>query len=258
MSQDENINTPEIEDVVADTTDQSASDAKWYDNADTDMKSYLENKGWDDPIKAVSSYQELEKEFGKVKRMKAPEAPEQYEVLKVPTDDPELARFKDVDLSQDEVFQSFYQDTFKNLNLTQDQVDGIVSAYLKAEAKTAMQIEEGLDKEKAKLGKDADIILEEVGLFIKNTYEEEDQAVLATLAETAQGVKFLQKLMKSGKIPGDETNEPADTRTLSELEELTSKARAAYNKVPTESNKQALSKHRSEWIALRDKLNSKK
>lgn len=33
----------------------------WYDKAPDEVKGYIQNKGWDDPIKAVQSYQELEK-----------------------------------------------------------------------------------------------------------------------------------------------------------------------------------------------------
>lgn len=33
----------------------------WYDTAPDEVKGYIQNKGWDDPIKAVTSYQELEK-----------------------------------------------------------------------------------------------------------------------------------------------------------------------------------------------------
>lgn len=33
----------------------------WFDSAPDEIKGYIQNKGWDDPIKAVTSYQELEK-----------------------------------------------------------------------------------------------------------------------------------------------------------------------------------------------------
>lgn len=33
----------------------------WFDGAPDEIKGYIQNKGWDDPLKAVTSYQELEK-----------------------------------------------------------------------------------------------------------------------------------------------------------------------------------------------------
>lgn len=36
-------------------------ESKWYDAAPDEIKGYIQNKGWDDPVKAVTSYQELEK-----------------------------------------------------------------------------------------------------------------------------------------------------------------------------------------------------
>lgn len=50
--------------------DNSAPDAQgqaqsvWYDSASDEVKGFIQNKGWDDPIKAVTSYQELEKFHG--------------------------------------------------------------------------------------------------------------------------------------------------------------------------------------------------
>lgn len=35
--------------------------ANWYDSAPDEVKGFIQNKGWDDPIKAVTSYQQLEK-----------------------------------------------------------------------------------------------------------------------------------------------------------------------------------------------------
>jgi hypothetical protein len=41
-----------------------AEQAAWYDSAPDEVKGYIQNKGWDDPMKAVNSYQELEKYRG--------------------------------------------------------------------------------------------------------------------------------------------------------------------------------------------------
>lgn len=77
-----------------------APQASWYDSAPDEVKGYIQNKGWDDPIKAVTSYQELEKfrgasedqllklpkednpeEWAKIyNRLGRPESPDKYEV----------------------------------------------------------------------------------------------------------------------------------------------------------------------------------
>lgn len=38
--------------------------ATWFESAPDEIKGYIQNKGWDDPMKAVSSYKELEKFHG--------------------------------------------------------------------------------------------------------------------------------------------------------------------------------------------------
>lgn len=43
------------------TEQPSQETSQWYEAADDSLKGYIQNKGWDDPIKAVTSYQELEK-----------------------------------------------------------------------------------------------------------------------------------------------------------------------------------------------------
>ena len=51
---------PQVE-GQAQVAPDTAGQAKWYDTAPDEVKGYIQNKGWDDPIKAVNSYQELEK-----------------------------------------------------------------------------------------------------------------------------------------------------------------------------------------------------
>ena len=42
-------------------SDDTSTQTNWYDSAPDEVKGYIQNKGWDDPVKAVTSYQELEK-----------------------------------------------------------------------------------------------------------------------------------------------------------------------------------------------------
>lgn len=52
----------QVADAAPETQGQaSESQAIWYDGAPDEVKGFIQNKGWDDPIKAVTSYQALEK-----------------------------------------------------------------------------------------------------------------------------------------------------------------------------------------------------
>lgn len=62
---------PAAEGQVADATPEAQGQANtgentsaWYDNAPDEVKGYIQNKGWDDPLKAVEGYQNLEKFHG--------------------------------------------------------------------------------------------------------------------------------------------------------------------------------------------------
>lgn len=43
---------------------QANENNQWYDSAPDEVKGYIQNKGWDDPVKAVTAYQNLEKFHG--------------------------------------------------------------------------------------------------------------------------------------------------------------------------------------------------
>lgn len=78
--------------------DKGQADAMWFDSAPDEVKGYIQNKGWDDPLKAVTSYQELEKYRGASEdellklpkgdegwdavwdRLGRPESPDKYEL----------------------------------------------------------------------------------------------------------------------------------------------------------------------------------
>lgn len=58
---------PVAEGQVADAAPEAqgqAREAVWYDSAPDEVKGYIQNKGWDDPLKAVEGYQNLEKFHG--------------------------------------------------------------------------------------------------------------------------------------------------------------------------------------------------
>lgn len=56
---------PETEGQGASTPEgQGQAQSVWYNEAPDELKGYIQNKGWDTPLKAVSSYQELEKYRG--------------------------------------------------------------------------------------------------------------------------------------------------------------------------------------------------
>lgn len=109
----------------------------WYDNAEGELKGYIQNKGWDDPLKAVKSYQELEKyrganedqliklpndpnEDGAMEevwnKLGRPESPEGYEI-----DVPDGA-----EIDSDRL--NFYKDVAHKAGVTQEQFKKIAEA----------------------------------------------------------------------------------------------------------------------------------
>lgn len=53
--------TPEAQ---GETPATATHEATWYDNAPDEVKGYIQNKGWDDPLKAVEGYKNLEQFHG--------------------------------------------------------------------------------------------------------------------------------------------------------------------------------------------------
>ena len=92
------------------TTPAAGSPAPWYGQADEATAAYITNKGWDNPIKAIESYRNLEKFAGGSKslvelpgpdaddaklgefynRLGRPESPDKYDLKAPEGADPEL------------------------------------------------------------------------------------------------------------------------------------------------------------------------
>lgn len=71
---------------TAQTASQPAAASVWYDGADDVTKGFIQNKGWDEPLKAVNAYKELEKFRGAsenelLRLPKDPEAPNAYDAI---------------------------------------------------------------------------------------------------------------------------------------------------------------------------------
>ena len=65
---------PEAQEGQATTPE--TNETPWYETADDETKGYIQNKGWDDPLKAINAYKELEKFRGA----------NENELLKLPKD----------------------------------------------------------------------------------------------------------------------------------------------------------------------------
>lgn len=135
---------PAAEGQVADTAtpeaqgqaESEAAQSVWYDSAPDEIKGYIQNKGWDDPIKAVTSYQELEKFRGASEdqliklpkdmneegaldaiydRLGRPESPDKYEL-----------NIEGADVDKDRL--GFYAQIAHKAGITQQQFEQIAKA----------------------------------------------------------------------------------------------------------------------------------
>jgi hypothetical protein len=133
---------------VADTgqAEQSSNDAAWYGTFDDELKGYIQNKGWDDPMKAVKSYQELEKFRGanEDQLLKLPSDPaaegaydEIWNKLGRPSDAKEYKVEFEGDIKVDDERLSKYADVAHKVGLTQSQFEAL--AKVDAEYMGAIQ-----------------------------------------------------------------------------------------------------------------------
>lgn len=140
---------------------------------------------------------------------KNPGAPEEYEI-----------NFKEDLELPDEVKEEFLnQDAFKNVvevakenNISQDALNALVNAYVENEISNQPVFED----EKAKLGDKADEMISQVASF-RDRFPEAEQQYMNKIGETAEGVKFLHKLMGmmgEKSIPGETPRTQADPNEL--------------------------------------------
>jgi hypothetical protein len=120
---------------AAPATPPSGAPAPWYGSADEATAAYITNKGWDNPLKAIESYRNLEKFAGGSKslvelpgpdappekmaefyaRLGRPESPEKYSIEAPQGADPELV--------------GWFKSTAHKHNLTDAQARGVFADY---------------------------------------------------------------------------------------------------------------------------------
>jgi hypothetical protein len=149
---------------------------------------------------AFKGLEELQKELGRIKREKSPEAPETYTPVTLGEDMPETVRGLEIKPDEDPLYQHFAP-VFKELALTQEQVEKLVKANIQYSLSQTLDLE----AEKKKLGGEAEAIIGDVVHYTqkRNT---EGMKVLAELAgQNADALKELHMLVKQGgekAIPG--------------------------------------------------------
>ncbi len=111
--------------------------APWYNTAPAEVQGYIQNKGWDDPIKAVKSYQELEKFRGAsedqlLRLPKDPKAEGAFDEIYKRLGRPETADKYSVDLGEgrqiDETRLNAYRDIAFKAGITQAQFEALAKA----------------------------------------------------------------------------------------------------------------------------------
>ena len=117
---------------------QGEGQAVWYGSASDEMKGYIQNKGWDDdPMKAVSSYQELEKFRGAnenelLRFPKDPEADGAFDEIYTKLGRPESADAYEVTLPDgvpiDEARLGVYRDLAYKSGISQKQFQALAEA----------------------------------------------------------------------------------------------------------------------------------
>ena len=146
---------PEGTGQVDASTPDAEGQATWYESANDEVKGYIQNKGWDDPLKAVSSYQELEKYRGasEDQLIKLPKEGESYDAVYDRLGRPESADKYEFTPAEDASVDQGRLDTFKDIahsaGLNNAQFEKVVSEISKYESGAIAQIQEAKIQEQA-------------------------------------------------------------------------------------------------------------
>ena len=204
-----------IEDVLRkDPEEVDTAIAAEGEEVDYERPEYFPEKFWNqeegpDIEGLVKSYKEMEKNFSQGKH----KAPEEYDVgftkdLGIPDDDPLLERF---------------QGWAKDHGVTQAAFEALAKDYIEMETASIEQYKVDVQAEKAKLGPDADQIIQSTAewansLFKKGVFNEVELEAFKQSVGTAAGVRAMQKLRRfygEAKIP---VAPPSDEGTPTEEE----------------------------------------
>lgn len=166
--------------------------------------SRIKEKYGNDIDKVVKAYDEAQRKITEQGQL-IPKAPEEYEFTlgeTVAPDDPLLASMTDI---------------FKDQNLTQDQANGVVEAFIKFQEENQPTLEGELEK----LGGDKDKILADLDAFSKNNLKDDERALFDSLAYSAEATRMLHRLVgmtKEVSIP-DSPGERMPTKSAQEYQD---------------------------------------
>ena len=241
--------------------DASSESAVWYDSAPDEIKGYIQNKGWDDPIKAVQSYKELEKYQGA--------SPDQ--IIKLPKDGesmdgvydklgrPESADKYELELPQDmtvdDGFLGAIKEAAHSSGLNSSQLNGVAKAYLDYSTKVQTEQQQALEQQqtlelenlKKEWGEGFEERAELGRRFIRSNLPEGlDKTQTLSAIEEAIGTAAMLKLFansgmgkKEDVLPSSEGDRPfgytaeqakADKRELMQTIQADPERLANYNK----------------------------
>lgn len=192
------------DDVVEATETETVDEGQVMENEDGTTESTSEEMifgKYKDMDAATKAFKTLESENGRLRREKSPEAPEEYKFDF--SEDADLKGYVDgIDLSQDPLMAAITP-VMKEHGISQDAAAALVKAKLAYDASTMVDV----DAELEKLGSEGPQVIAEVETFVQKNYSVADQEILAQIATSAEGVKFIKNnLMKSKQMPGEDVN----------------------------------------------------
>lgn len=191
------IDTTSVEETTTETTTEVQMDDVVRDTTETtpEQTDYLYAGKY-------KSAEDLEKGYKEVVQKlteKRPSAPEEY---KFDFSEHETLKSQEINLGEDETFQKM-EPVFKELNLTQEQADKLVSVYLESTFAGVPDIGE----EMKKLGGNANDIINKVNSFVAKEMPEQFRPLAEHLGSTALGVQFVEwmqnGMMRDNTIPTD-------------------------------------------------------
>lgn len=195
-------------------------------------------------FKDVAALEKGYQEAMKIVTKKNPEAPENYDF-----DFSEYESLKDLnlDLSDDPEFQAMIP-VFKELNITQDQANKIVSMALQTRI---TETQADLDAERAKLGSEADNIIKSVKGFYHNSLTPEEQEAANPLTYSAEGLKLLNKFATLGASSSSSMPDSTNAAPMQTSAELFQEAANYRNENPGMQNGDPAA--RAKYEAMMDK-----
>ena len=204
----------------------------WYGSASEEVQGYIQNKGWDDPLKAVASYQELEKYRGasEDELIKIPKDGESWDEVYTKLGRPEEAKGYEWSAPEGVPVDNTRLEAFQNkayeLGLSKDQFTALVnldaeySMNFQNNALETLQQKQATELEalKQEWGEGFDERVEIGRRFISTNFPEGvDKELTLNLIEEAIGTSTMLKLFanagvkannQEGKLPDSGGDRP--------------------------------------------------